>query len=98
MIAPVSGLRRILPPKSLWKISSVIKGRRGNRVDEILNVFVKMGYVRADMVSTPGEFSVRGGIIDIYPLTEADPIRIELFDTEIDFATGASFHWRISAQ
>ena len=34
--------------------------------------------------SAPGEFSVRGGIIDIYPLTEADPIRIELFDTEID--------------
>ena len=43
-----------------------------------------MGYVRAEMVSTPGEFSVRGGIIDIYPLTESNPLRIELFDTEID--------------
>lgn len=36
------------------------------------------------MVSAPGEFSVRGGIIDIYPLTSADPIRIELFDAEVD--------------
>ena len=36
------------------------------------------------MVSTPGEFSIRGGIIDIYPLTVSNPIRIELFDTEID--------------
>ena len=29
-----------------------------------------MGYVRSEMVSAPGEFSIRGGIIDIYPLTE----------------------------
>lgn len=43
-----------------------------------------MGYVRSEMVSSPGEFSVRGGILDIYPLTEEDPLRIELFDTEID--------------
>ena len=43
-----------------------------------------MGYGRTDMITAPGEFSVRGGIIDIYPLTESDPIRIELFDTEID--------------
>lgn len=53
-------------------------------IDQTLNTFVKMGYVRAEMVTTPGEFSVRGGIIDIYPLTEANPLRIELFDTEID--------------
>ena len=50
-----------------------------------------MGYVRSDMVSTPGEFSVRGGIIDVYPLTEQDPIRIELFDTEIDSIRTFSF-------
>ena len=42
-----------------------------------------MGYSRVDMVSSPGEFSIRGGIIDLYPITETDPIRIELFDTEI---------------
>lgn len=34
--------------------------------------------------SAPGDFSVRGGIIDVYPLTEELPVRIELFDTEID--------------
>jgi len=36
------------------------------------------------MVSSPGEFSLRGGILDIYSLTESDPVRIELFDTDID--------------
>src|SRR5699024_7904004 len=41
-------------------------------------------YERVDMVTTPAEFSMRGGIIDIYPPTEKHPIRIELFDDEID--------------
>src|SRR5690625_7691396 len=43
-----------------------------------------MGYERAGMVTTPGEFSLRGGIIDIYPVTEEHPVRIELFDEEVD--------------
>ncbi len=85
VIAPVSGLRRILPQKSLWgKYQLTVKVGEDIDLNETLNLFVKMGYVRSDMVSTPGEFSVRGGIIDIYPLTETDPLRIELFDTEVD--------------
>ncbi len=36
------------------------------------------------MVEAPGEFSLRGGILDIYPLTEELPFRIEFFDTEVD--------------
>lgn len=53
-------------------------------VEAFLAELQAMGYVRADLASTPGEFSVRGGIIDIYPLTEEHPLRIDLFDTEID--------------
>jgi transcription-repair coupling factor (superfamily II helicase) len=85
LIVPIAGLRRIVPPKSRWRNFqlSLTLGQDLD-VDALLNTFVKMGYVRAEMVSTPGEFSVRGGIIDIYPLTEANPLRIELFDTEID--------------
>ena len=52
---------------------------------------VEMGYVRTEMITTPGEFSVRGGIIDMYPLTEQNPLRIELFDTEIDSIRTFSF-------
>ena len=37
-----------------------------------------------DRVELPGQFSVRGGIIDIYPLTEDNPWRIELWDDEVD--------------
>ncbi|MDP4085449.1 MAG: transcription-repair coupling factor [Bacillota bacterium] len=85
LIVPIAGLRKVLPPKNIWsKYQFKLKLGEDLNINEVLNLFVKMGYVRTEMVSTPGEFSVRGGIIDIYPITEANPIRIELFDTEID--------------
>ncbi len=84
-IVPVAGLRKILPPKELWE-KNQITFKYGEEVDldEILNQLVQMGYQRTGMVSTPGEFSLRGGIVDIFPLTSSNPVRIELFDTEID--------------
>lgn len=85
MIVPFAGLRKIVPPKSRWRdYQLLLKLGEDLEVDQLFHTFVQMGYVRTEMVSTPGEFSVRGGIIDIYPLTEDNPLRIELFDTEID--------------
>ena len=85
VIAPIAGLRKMIPPKAVWQHYqlTLIVGSDLN-VEELLRTLIEMGYVRTEMVATPGEFSVRGGIIDIYPITETDPIRIELFDTEID--------------
>lgn len=85
VIVPVAGLRKVLPPQALWKNYQIsLKIGEEVAVDKLLIKLVNMGYIRSEMVSSPGEFSVRGGIIDIYALTDADPIRIELFDTEID--------------
>lgn len=84
IVAPMSALRKILPPASLWRASQLTLKVGDELLEEQLMGFVQMGYSRVGMVSSPGEFSVRGGIIDIYPLTEQDPIRIELFDTEVD--------------
>lgn len=53
-------------------------------LQEQIEKLVESGYERVDMVERQGQFSVRGGILDIYPLTNKHPIRIELFDTEID--------------
>ncbi|WP_214484079.1 transcription-repair coupling factor [Bacillus sp. SM2101] len=85
VIAPVAAIKRLLPPKEVWD-SYQLNFSVGNDIDidQCLNKIVLMGYSRASMVTAPGEFSVRGGIIDIYPLTEEFPIRIELFDTEIE--------------
>ena len=45
---------------------------------------IKLGYDREAQVDGPGQFAVRGGIIDIYPLTEELPIRIEFWGDEVD--------------
>ncbi|MCB2290984.1 transcription-repair coupling factor [Clostridium sp. CS001] len=45
---------------------------------------IQCGYERVDIVDTKGQFSIRGGIIDLYPPISALPFRIELFDEEID--------------
>lgn len=85
VIAPVAGIRRLLPPKEQWKNNQYnLTVGQDIDLDNYIHQFVLLGYERVDMVSSPGEFSVRGGIIDIYPLTEDNAIRIELFDTEID--------------
>ena len=85
IIAPVAALKRILPPKNIWKQYQLtfIEGDSIN-LPQYLDNFVSMGYKRVQMVTAPGEFSVRGGIIDIYPMTEKYPIRVELFDDEVD--------------
>ncbi len=85
VVCPVAGLRRLLPPPSLWKqyLFTFSVGQEFD-VERCKQKFVQMGYKRVGTVSAPGEFSVRGGIIDIYPLTAELPYRIELFDTEIE--------------
>ncbi len=45
---------------------------------------VQMGYVKNYQAQAPGEFALRGGILDIFPLTEENPYRIELWGDEID--------------
>ncbi|MBP2242588.1 transcription-repair coupling factor (superfamily II helicase) [Cytobacillus eiseniae] len=84
LIAPMAGLRKVLPPAELWQRCQLTLKVGGELLEEQFIQFIQMGYTRVSMVSSPGEFSVRGGIVDIYPLTETDPIRIELFDTEIE--------------
>lgn len=53
-------------------------------LDKLKDSLVALGYERVGQVEMPGQFSVRGGIIDIYSLTEENPWRIELWGDEID--------------
>jgi len=84
-IIPYLGLTKYLPPKTLFS-TSTITIKLGDEIDleQLMERFLFLGYERTDIVSKPGEFSVRGGIIDIFPLTMEHPIRIELFDIEVD--------------
>ncbi|WFA05380.1 transcription-repair coupling factor [Bacillus sp. HSf4] len=85
IVAPAAAVRRMLPPVEVWR-NSQVHLETGREIDpeKLIQTLVQIGYERTDMVAAPGEFSIRGGIIDVYSLTEENPIRIELFDTEID--------------
>ena len=58
----------------------------GNNIslEKIKESLSNLGYERTDMVEGRGQFAVRGGIIDIFPLTTAHPVRIEFWGDEID--------------
>ena len=53
-------------------------------VRELIKILNGMGYERVAQIEAMGQFAVRGGIVDIYPVTEEFPIRVEFFDDEID--------------
>lgn len=84
-VIPVAGLRKMMPPKEHW-MHYFLETTVGDEieVDVWLETLVAMGYLRNSMVTSPGEFALRGGILDIYPPYLEAPIRMELFDTEVN--------------
>ena len=84
-VVPTAGMRKFLPSKETWK-EHQLHWKIGGEVtlETIAQQLVFMGYERQGMIGKPGEFSLRGSIIDIYPLDMENPVRVELFDTEID--------------
>jgi transcription-repair coupling factor (superfamily II helicase) len=59
-------------------------------IDNFTARLIRMGFIRRPMVEQLGDFAVRGGIIDIFPATSAEPIRVELFGDEVDSIRGFS--------
>jgi transcription-repair coupling factor (superfamily II helicase) len=84
-ITPIAGMKKLLPEKERW-LNNSLSAKLGEEIhmSEWLDRLVSMGYTRQPMVTAPGEFALRGGILDLYPLTMEEPVRIELFDTDVD--------------
>ena len=78
------GMDHILPVEYIME--HVINLSVGETIDvnEFKTKMIHLGYERTGQVEGKGEFAIRGGIIDIFPLTEEAPFRIELWDDEID--------------
>lgn len=85
VIVPSAGFKKLLSPVSIWKDHN-LTFKEGETVtfETLPDKLVAMGYNRESMVAAPGEFSIRGDIVDIYALNEEEPVRIEFFDNEID--------------
>lgn len=85
VITPVEALvRKVIPPNVFGEYIFNLKTGQNVDVAALAGKLVQMGYVREELVEVPGTFSIRGGIIDVFPLTEKMPLRIELFDDEIE--------------
>ena len=52
--------------------------------DKMADILVSFGYERFNNVTGQGQFSIRGGIVDIFPPSEAQPYRIECWDNDVD--------------
>jgi len=76
----------LMTPQVMWEKEDVIKAHRGGSLNEaeLARRLVSMGYEKSYQVESPGQFSVRGGIVDIFDLTEENPYRIELWGDEVD--------------
>ena len=85
VVTTLDGLMDHLVPLEQIR-NSCLEFSAGQTLDlkEISGRLVSMGYERMAQVDGMGQFSVRGGILDIFPLTEELPVRIELWDDEVD--------------
>lgn len=85
VITNLMGYLRFLPPKEEY-INSVINLKTGDVIDpkELVEKLFSIGYTKDTLVTKTGEFGVRGFIIDVFPIDEENPIRIEFFDDEIE--------------
>ncbi len=75
---------KVLERESFRKSVLTIAPEQELELDRLGEQLVALGYERLPEVEAMGEFSIRGGIVDIFPFTAENPIRIELWDTEVD--------------
>ena len=85
VIAPVTtALTRLSPVSFLLGRTFWLKQKQRLDVDRLRADMVTAGYQHVSQVVAPGEFSLRGGLVDLFPMGSALPYRIDLFDDEID--------------
>ena len=85
VVTTMDGLMdHLLPLKYLREQSITVESGQVIDLDSWKERLVAMGYERMAQVDGMGQFSIRGGIVDIFPLTEEVPVRIELWDDEVD--------------
>lgn len=76
--------KKMLPPTEYMKYYIHVEVGKIIEMEKLINKLNNAGYERVEMVENKGQFSVRGGIIDLFNIIDDNPIRIEFFDDEID--------------
>jgi transcription-repair coupling factor (superfamily II helicase) len=85
VVAPVNALLQRVPPRAAIRESSFL-ARAGQTIghEQLVDFLVKNGYVRASTVREPGDFALRGGIVDLWPPGAGDPLRLDFFGNSLE--------------
>ena len=84
-ITSTSGLRRLVPePKDVIEARITLEVGAEYEFQTLISDLNALGYQRVEQVEKKGEFAVRGSVVDIFPLNQDDPSRMDFFDIEID--------------
>ena len=85
VLTTVNALIQRVPPRVVFRGASLSVRTGGSIAPAQLTSFLEAnGYGRADTVMEPGEYAVRGGIVDVFPAGEPDPVRLDLFGDEVE--------------
>jgi transcription-repair coupling factor (superfamily II helicase) len=84
VVTTIQAVERLFIPKESWLALSQ-QFTLGNNYDlaDLSKNMIDMAYERVDYIEGPGQFTIRGGIMDVYPLS-GDAVRLEFFDDELD--------------
>ncbi|MCE5236132.1 MAG: transcription-repair coupling factor [Clostridiaceae bacterium] len=77
-------LQRLAPPEAMAEASETLKAGQRLEPRELIKRLVEFGYERVELCEGKGQAAMRGGYVDVFPLTLENPVRIEFFDDEID--------------
>ncbi len=85
VLTTVPALAQRVPPRESLA-QATLDARKGARLsmEKLTGFLGKNGYVRADTVMEPGEYAVRGGIVDLFPPGSAEPLRLDFFGDDIE--------------
>ena len=85
VVTNMTGMLRYLPSKKLYK-SKFINLSKNDSIDrdKFINDLYELGYENVPLVSKSGEMAIRGYVIDIFPIGEESPVRIEFWGDDID--------------
>lgn len=77
-------LQRLIPPAIFKNLYLTLKPAQSPTFDKLISQLLEMGYQRRPVASDKGEFAVRGGIIDVFPVSSPDPFRLEFWGDELE--------------
>lgn len=87
LLTTLNGATQRVPARTVLR-DAAFSAQVGSRIDEaaLRNFLVRMGFVQSPTVMEPGDYAIRGGIIDIYPPGDLGPVRLDLFGDVLDGA------------